>query len=137
MKAGFFLLFVLLGANLLAQNNQTNADSTSMQDTPVLTLVELMPSFKGGEEAMYKWLSEYINYPQAAKETGITGMVIITFIVEKNGSITNAKILKGIGGGCEEEALRVIRAMPKWNPGKQKGVPVRVQFTLPVKFTLD
>ena len=86
---------------------------------------------------MYKWLAENIKYPQVAKETGISGTVIVTFVVEKDGSVTNAKILKGIGGGCDEEALRVVSAMPKWKAGKQNGVPVRVQFNLPIRFTLE
>ena len=104
---------------------------------PVLTIVELMPSFDGGEEALYKWLGENIKYPQVAKETGITGTVIVTFVVEKDGSISGVQLLKGIGGGCDEEALRVVKNMPKWKSGKQNGVPVRVQFNLPIRFTLE
>ncbi len=107
------------------------------QAAPILTIVELMPAFDGGEDKMYKWLAENIKYPQVAKETGISGTVIVTFVVEKDGAVTNAKILKGIGGGCDEEALRVVSAMPKWKSGKQNGVPVRVQFNLPIRFTLE
>jgi len=107
------------------------------QAAPILTIVELMPGFDGGEEKMYKWLADNIKYPQVAKETGISGTVIVTFVVEKDGRVTNAKILKGIGGGCDEEALRVVSAMPKWKAGKQNGVPVRVQFNLPIRFTLE
>jgi protein TonB len=107
------------------------------QAAPILTIVELMPAFDGGEDKMYKWLADNIKYPQVAKETGISGTVIVTFVVEKDGAVTNAKILKGIGGGCDEEALRVVMAMPKWKSGKQNGVPVRVQFNLPIRFTLE
>jgi periplasmic protein TonB len=137
MKTGFAFLFFLLSLNLLAQNDLTKSDSTSQQQNTVLTTVEVMPSFKGGEDKMYKWLGNNIKYPQVAKETGISGTVVISFIVEKDGTITNAEIIKAIGGGCDEEALRVIEAMPKWIPGKMKGVPVRVLFTLPIRFTLQ
>ena len=101
------------------------------------TFVELMPEFKGGEKAMYSWLGKQIVYPQIAKETGIQGTVIVTFVVEKDGSITNVQILRDIGGGCGEEALRIVKAMPNWEEGRQNNVPVRVQFTLPIKFILE
>jgi protein TonB len=107
------------------------------QAAPILTIVELMPSFDGGEEAMYNWLNSNIKYPQVAKETGISGTVIVTFVVEKDGSISGVQVLKDIGGGCGEEAMRVVKAMPKWKVGKQNGVPVRVQFNLPIRFTLE
>lgn len=71
-----------------------------------------------------------------ARESGIQGTVYVTFVVERNGNVTDVRVLRGIGGGCDEEAVRVIKAMPKWNPGKQRGKPVRVQFNMPIKFTL-
>jgi len=114
-----------------------NQNQVIEQQAPVLTIVELMPAFDGGEEAMYKWLGDNIKYPQVAKETGITGTVIVTFVVERDGSITNVVLLKGIGGGCDEEALRVVKNMPRWKVGKQNGIPVRVQFNLPIRFTLE
>lgn len=99
--------------------------------------VEKLPSFDGGEDAMYQWLGENIRYPQVAKEIGIMGTVIIKFIVEYDGSITNIKVIKDIGGGCGAEAVRVIKTMPKWKPAELNGVPVRIFFTLPIKFTLE
>lgn len=102
----------------------------------VYNVVEVDPKFPGGIEALYKYLAENITYPQQAKDSGIQGRVYVTFVVEKDGSITGAKVLRGIGGGCDEEALRVVNAMPKWTPGKQLGEPVRVQFNLPVVFKL-
>lgn len=102
-----------------------------------LIIVEQMPTFDGGEDAMYAFLRDNIKYPQIAKETNITGKVTVTFVVEKDGSITDVRILKDIGGGCGEEAVRVVQAMPKWKPGKQNGVPVRVQFNLPILFSLE
>ena len=83
---------------------------------------------------LLKWVSERINYPTIARENGITGKVVIQFVVEKDGSISNANIARDIGGGCGKEALRVVKSMPKWIPGQQRSEPVRVRFTLPVKF---
>lgn len=112
-------------------------NKTIEQVAPILTIVEVMPSFEGGEEAMYTWLGNNIKYPQVAKETGITGTVIVTFVVEKEGNISDVRVLKDIGGGCGDEAVRVVKSMPKWKSGKQNGVPVRVQFNLPIRFTLE
>ena len=113
-----------------------NQNQVIEQQAPVLTIVELMPTFDGGEEAMYKWLQGNVKYPQIAKETGITGTIYVRFVVEKDGSISDVTLLNTIGGGCDEEALRVVKAMPKWKAGKQNGVPVRVYFNLPIKFVL-
>jgi protein TonB len=99
--------------------------------------VEESPSFPGGEEARIRFLQENIEYPQMARESGIQGTVYMTFVVEPSGSVSAVRVLRGIGGGCDEEAIRVIQKMPKWNPGKQRGKPVRVQFTMPIKFTLQ
>jgi periplasmic protein TonB len=96
-----------------------------------------MPSYPGGQDAMIKYLVENIKYPEEARKNGVMGTVFITFIVETDGSVTHVKVLRGIGSGCDEEGVRVVSAMPKWSPGKQKGVPVRCQFTLPIKFSLD
>ena len=115
----------------------------------IFAVVEDAPMFPGCEKEkkadrkscadskLFKYLSENLEYPVIARENGITGRVIITFVVEKDGSITDVKVLRGIGGGCDEVAQEVIEGMPKWNPGKQRGRPVRVQFTLPVAFTLQ
>ena len=103
----------------------------------VFTVVEQQPSFTGGQEGYTRFLLENIKYPEDAIKKAVTGTVYITFIIEKDGSVTEVKVLRGIGSGCDEEALRVVKMMPKWNPGKQKGEPVAVQFNLPIKFKLD
>ena len=108
----------------------------AVAEEEIFTIVEQMPSFPGGDEALFKFLGKNINYPQMAADAGITGMVYVTFVVEKDGSVADARILKGIGGGCDEEALRVVKQMPKWSPGKQRGKSVKVQYNLPVRFTL-
>ena len=106
-------------------------------ETEIFTVVEESPAFPGGDVARIKFLQENIRYPQMARESGIQGTVYVTFVVEKNGAVRDVRVLRGIGGGCDEEAVRVIQAMPKWNAGKQRGKPVRVQFNMPIKFTLQ
>jgi protein TonB len=107
------------------------------EDMTVFTVVEDPPMFIGGQAALMKYLGKNITYPQMAKETGIQGTVYVSFVVEKKGNVTSVKIARGIGGGCDEEAMRVVKSMPKWKAGKQRGKPVRVNFTLPVKFVLN
>ncbi len=107
------------------------------EEAQIFTVVESMPSFPGGEIAMKKYLAENIQYPQMARESGIQGRVFVTFVVEKDGNVTDVRVLRGIGGGCDEEAIRVIKNMPKWDPGKQRGKPVRVQFNMPIMFKLN
>lgn len=106
-------------------------------EAEVFTIVEQMPSFPGGDAKMYEYLGKNIKYPQIARETGIQGRVFVNFVVEPDGSVSNVKVLRGIGGGCDEEAMRVVKAMPKWSPGKQRGKTVRVSYTLPVVFKLQ
>jgi periplasmic protein TonB len=109
------------------------------QEAPkeIFTVVEEQPSYPGGDEARIKFLQENIKYPEEAKELGVQGKVFVTFVVEVDGSITDVRVLRGIGAGCDEEAVRVVKSMPRWVPGKQRGQPVRVQFNLPIKFTLQ
>ena len=101
------------------------------------TYVEQMPSFPDGTEAMYKYIYDKIKYPAIARENGISGQVIVQFVVSKEGDIQKAKVVRGIGGGCNEEALRVVNGMPRWKPGKHNGRAVPVTFTLPIKFVLQ
>ena len=109
--------------------------ATSYEDT-VYQIVEQMPQYTGGEEAMMKYVAENIKYPQAAKDKNISGRVFVGFIVEKDGSVSTVKVLRGIGGGCDEEAVRVISSMPKWKPGIKDGKPVRVSYMMPLTFKL-
>lgn len=104
----------------------------------IFTIVEEMPQFPGGgEAALVKYLQNNIKYPAMARENGIEGIVYVTFVVDKEGKVKDAKILRGKGAGLDEEALRVIRAMPDWKPGKQNGRSVAVQYNLPVNFKLQ
>jgi protein TonB len=104
---------------------------------PTFTVVQEKPEFPGGEAGIATFLNKNISYPREAREIGITGTVYLGFVVERDGSLSNISVLRGIGGGCEEEALRVVQMMPRWKPGRQQGHEVRVQFTLPIKFTLQ
>jgi TonB family protein len=104
-------------------------------DKPLL-VVEQNPEFKGGYEAMLKFLGANIHYPEEAKKAGTQGTVFVQFVVEKTGKISNVKILRGIGKECDEEALRVVKSMPNWIPGRQNGKAVPVMFQIPVKFQL-
>ncbi|MCF8303384.1 MAG: energy transducer TonB [Bacteroidales bacterium] len=112
---------------------EENADET--EDGPFVPYQE-PPSFPGGEMERIKFLQKHLNYPAEAREIGLEGTVYIYFVVEIDGSLTNIKVMRSIGGGCDEEALRVVKKMPKWNPGTQRGRPVRVRYRLPIRFTL-
>lgn len=102
----------------------------------IFIVVEEQPSFPGGEAARLKFFNNNIVYPALAKELSIMGTVYVGFVVEPDGSLSQVNVLRGIGGGCDEEALRVVNMMPPWNPGKQRGKAVRVRFNLPVRFIL-
>lgn len=102
-----------------------------------MAIAEVMPSFPGGDRALRKYLAKNIHYPQAAKGKEVEGRVYIQFIVEEDGSLSNLKIMRGIGYGCNEEALRVVKAMPSWKPGEQAGRKVPVIYTLPIRFSLQ
>ena len=102
----------------------------------VFTMTEVAPEYPGGDKAWFKFFSENCRYPEEALEQGIQGTVYLTFVVEADGSLSETRILRGIGGGCDEESLKVLSLTNNWIPGKQRGYPVRVQVTLPVKFLL-
>ncbi len=107
-----------------------------VEEEKIFTIVEQMPSFPGGESAMMKYLANNIKYPPIAKDAGIEGTVYVTFVVDENGNVRDVKVLRSIGGGTDEEAIRVVENMPKWSPGKQRGKAVKVQYNLPIRFTL-
>lgn len=117
------------------QNSQSQVDDGNY--VKPYTIVEQMPEFPGGEAALNNYLRQNMSYPAIAKESNIQGTVFISFVVNRNGAISDVKILRGIGGGCDEEAVRVVRSMPAWIPGKQNGATVPVLYNLPVKFILN
>ena len=107
------------------------------EETKVFDVVEVMPSFPGGQGALFEWLNKNIKYPVVAEENGVQGRVIVTFVVERNGSITDVQVVKSVDPSLDKEAVRVVKAMPHWIPGKQNGSAVRVKFTVPVTFRLQ
>jgi protein TonB len=104
---------------------------------PIFAIVEDMPQFPGGEGELLKFLSSSTKYPVIAQENGIQGRVICTFTINRDGSVVDAQVMRGVDPSLDKEALRVINSMPKWTPGKQRGKPVRVKYTLPVAFRLQ
>lgn len=102
----------------------------------IFQIVEDQPTFPGGIDKFYKFVGENIDYPDVAKRLGISGRVFVRFVIEKDGNITDINVVKGIGAGCDEEAVRVLKDSPKWNPGKQRGHAVRVYMTVPIMFML-
>lgn len=123
MKKIIFLFLAFISLNVMAQ-----------EEEPVYKIVTKMASFPGGQEKMMKFIQDNKQMPAAAKEAGVTGRVIVDFIVEKDGSLSNIKVLRGIGKGCDEEAIRLIQSMPKWEPGENSGKVVRTSFMLPINF---
>jgi periplasmic protein TonB len=107
------------------------------EEQPVFFIVEDMPQFPGGDIALRKYIANAIKYPVIAQENGIQGKVYVNFVVNTDGSVTDAKIARGVDPSLDKEALRVINSLPKWKPGKQRGKPVRVSFTVPINFVLQ
>lgn len=115
----------------------TKFDDFDEEDTgeaEIFKVVETMPSFKGN---LGKWLKDHLEYPIVAQENGVQGKVYVQFVVEKDGTITDIKIGRGVDASLDKEAMRVVKSMPKWNPGQQRGKAVRVAFTLPINFQLN
>ena len=107
------------------------------EETKVFDVVEQMPSFPGGDAELMKFLHDHMKYPAVAEENGIQGRVIATFVVERDGSISDVKVIKSVDPSLDKEAIRVLKSMPKWIPGKQNGSAVRVKYTVPVTFKLQ
>lgn len=121
----------------IAELNQNKVIIEEKPTEEVFTIVENQPEFPGGDAARTKFLNDNINYPVIAQENGIQGRVICNFVVERDGSITDVQVVRGVDPSLDKEAIRVIKSMPKWLPGKQRGKPVRVRFTLPITFRLQ
>lgn len=134
------LIVALLGGVAVAQSPaKKSAEGTALAvDNEIFTVVEQDPEFDGGMEALTPWLGSHVIYPTEAKEQRLEGTVYVTFVVEKDGSISNVRVLnhREEMGTLEAEAVRVVRTMPKWKSGRQRGKKVRVQFTLPIVFKL-
>lgn len=135
------LLALLIALPALAQHDATidvvaPEREESYDSNEPFTMVEQMPEFPGGQNELFAYIGKELKYPKEAIEAGVEGVVYITFVVEADGTITGVKVLRGIGGGCDEEAVRVVSDMPNWTPGRQRGKAVRVQYNLPIRYTL-
>lgn len=145
---------VLDNASMIGQVNVTEGvedlnktriiDQVVAEEKPVeeekvynMAMVEQQPEFPGGQAAMYKWLSDHMNYPAVAAEEGVQGKVIVEFVVSKTGAVENVHVLRGRHPALDKEAVRVVKAMPNWNPGRNNSQPVKVTYTLPVIFKLQ
>ncbi len=113
------------------------AETEEEESDVIFMVVETSPSFPGGEQALFKYLSDNIKYPVIAQETGIQGRVVCQFVVNRDGSIVDVEVVRGVDKSLDAEAVRVIKSMPKWSPGKQRGKAVRVKYSLPVNFRLQ
>lgn len=113
-----------------------NVQETSAQTEEVLQEVDVMPLPPGGMSGLMTFMSENLKYPEQAREKGIEGVVIVSFVIQKDGSIANPEILRGIGAGCDAEALRVVKSFPNWTPGEKGGKKVNTQMQLPIKYKL-
>ncbi len=135
MKAYRFLLVVLVTLFCtLAVNG--NCYAQEVQKEKVYEKVDVMPEYPGGTDALISYLAKNIQYPELAKRACIQGKVMVEFVVKKDGKISDVKMLKGIGSGCDEEAVRVVKGLSTFKPGKNEGKPVDVQMLLPVAFKL-
>ncbi len=130
------LFFAMLPALLQAQSGEPVAPPTPEEQTEPFTVVEEMPVFPGGETAMYAYFAEQVKYPDEALATGAQGKVYVRYVVGREGDISQVEIFRGPSVALNKEAERVVKAMPRWTPGRQKGKAVAVRMTLPVNFVL-
>lgn len=146
MKQVIFLLFLALAPSALfaqfeddhtAKPNPPALDEKPGNEVEVYTVVEEMPEFPGGQAALMVYLQKNITYPAGARELGIQGKVFLSFVVDATGKVKDVKVVRGVDPSLDQEALRVVKAMPLWKPGKQSGRPVATMFNLPVNFKLQ
>ena len=125
------------GGQVLKANEVVIDEKPKEEETKVFDVVEQMPEFPGGQAALLKWIGDNIKYPAIAEENGIQGRVVCTFVVERDGSVTDVQVARSIDPSLDKEAVRVLKKMPKWIPGRQNGSAVRVKYTVPVTFKLQ
>ncbi|MFD2570585.1 energy transducer TonB [Spirosoma soli] len=131
------LCFLAVSTVFLFASINSLAQSDDYLDREVFTIVEKQPEFPGGIQAMWDYLKQNVKYPSEAVKANVKGKSYVSFIVQKDGRLTDFQLVHGLGSGCDEEAMRVIKAMPSWKPGSQSGRLLKVKYTLPVLFGLD
>lgn len=135
-----YLFYLLNDGRERGESNRQRTYTTEEEedDDAVYVVVETMPEFPGGQQALFKYLSENVKYPVIAQKNGIQGRVICQFVVNKDGSIVEVEVVRSGGDpSLDKEAVRVIKSMPKWKPGQQRGKPLRVKYTVPINFKLQ
>ncbi len=139
MKFLTSFVFFILPLLCFSQTEGKPENNSVPPDSEVFTTVEEMPQFIGGEESLFKFIISHLVYPPAAIENNVEGKIYLKFVVFKDGSVGDVKVISKtrLGFGCEEEAIRIVKMMPKWKPGKQNGKPVAVYFVLPFQFKLN
>jgi len=138
MKRLYLLLITLLAYHFSMAQNSPSPDTTKTTgEKRIFTSVEQVPQFPGGMENFGRYLSKNLKYPDVARLIGINGKLRLSFVVDRDGSITQAKPLNCIGAGCEAEAVKLLENSPKWNPGIQNNRPVRVAYSIPISFSID
>ncbi|MBR3896492.1 MAG: energy transducer TonB [Bacteroidaceae bacterium] len=146
MKKALFLLFILAigqfiscGTNKSTQRNDTSyvEAKDKIETDKVYQVVEKMPEFPGGKQRLLNWVMKNIQYPAEARRKGVQGRVVITFVINKNGKAVEPLIVQSVDPLLDKEAIRLVNSMPKWEPGEEKGEPVRVKFTMPINFRLS
>lgn len=123
----------------LDSNKSGGSEKTAIlnKNGDVYLIVEEMPTFPGGDKALRQYIANAVTYPEEAQKNGIQGKVYVSFVVDVDGSVTASKIVRGVDPSLDKESLRVVRELPKWKPGKEKGKPVKVQYTVPINFALS
>ena len=132
MKYVFLFLALILSGFVCDAQKTSPASSKSK----TVRVKDEMPAYPGGEQAMIKYISDNLKFPDSARTKKIEGKVLVSYTIDEYGQVTDVYVVKGIGGGCDEEAMRVIKSMPKWKPGNQGGEGIRVQYTIPINFQL-
>ncbi len=132
MKTKIVIVLFFLSAGLIGQ-----AQDKEQKKDGVFFEVEEMPEYPGGYDGLKNFIVENVKYPEKAKKDKVEGKVFVSFVVDEKGSVTDAKVVRGVDSELDKEALRVINKMEKWTPGKEKGEPVKVQYTVPIQFALN
>ena len=134
-----FALVLMFSCKGNADSSKSEPVAEKAAETPqeVFTVVEQQPQPRGGMPGFYQYIAEHMNYPKQARQMGIEGKVFVEFIVDENGYLTQVKAIKGIGAGCDAEAVRVLQNASRWKPGLQRGIPVKVRMVIPITFALE
>ncbi len=139
MKICFVFLCLLLSTmtNVAQNEGSFYTDTLTGVHYDYKKIIEVAPQFPGGEDSLHHYISSQVRYPKEAQDNQIQGTVYVGLMINEDGSVSDVRIMRGIGGGCDEEAMRIISMMPKWTPAQNKGKPTKVEMCLPVRFIMN